>query len=143
MEPKYDSRFEKHLDRIIAVAKSLPLGQKNTILNNCYALKGTVRKATKHPAFEVTLDEQTSKQIADRYNANLAIFAALKAGRHISLKDSREFAVSEMHTQMHCIRKRIENNRLPYILKSRWIDVSLSGKRCKEYWLETPETQTV
>lgn len=83
-----------------------------------------------------TESEQTHDQIADRYIAKKAIFDALTQGRHISFLHSPEFKVSEMHTQMHCIRRDIEDKNLPYVLRTKWISVGLAGKRCKEYWLE-------
>ena len=83
--------------------------------------------------------QMTQQQIADRYIAKKAIFEALAKGRHISFLDSAEFKVSEMHTQMHCIRTDIADKQLPYVLKSKWLDCTLAGKRCKEYWLESKE----
>ena len=82
-------------------------------------------------------------QIAARYDANKAIFEALKAGRHISLENSQEFRVSEMHTQIHCIRARIEKENLPYILRDRWINIGALKRRVKEYWLEPKEETTI
>lgn len=79
---------------------------------------------------------QTNKQIADRYIAKRAIFNALMNGRRISFLDSAEFEVSEMHTQMHCIRKDIEEKQLPVELKADWMEFGRHGKKCKVYWLE-------
>ena len=141
MEAKYDNRFDRTLALLRAEANRLPDGQRNRMLNYIDKLKGTVRRASSHPAFEVTLDEQTHDQIADRYIAKQAIFDAMIRGRRITLKDSREFKCSEMHTQIHCIRQDIKDKRLPWELCSRWVDVNLAGKRCKEYWLEPIETE--
>ena len=138
MQAQFDNRFDRTLAAMRQEAQRLPQGQRNRMLNYIDKLKGTVRRASQHPAFEVTLDEQTHDQIADRYIAKKAIFDALMKGRRITLKDSREFKVSEMHTQMHCIRRDIEDHHLPWVLCSRWVDVNLAGKRCKEYWLERP-----
>lgn len=79
--------------------------------------------------------EQTHKQIVDRYNAKKAIFQAMTEGRRISLYDSLEFQVSEMHTQMCCIRQDINKKNLPWVMRDRWI--SPQGKKVKEYWLES------
>ena len=79
---------------------------------------------------------QTSGQIADRYIAKKAIFAAMEQGREISLLDSVEFEVSQMHTQISGIRKDIREKGLPYRMKDRWIEFGKHGKRCKAYRLE-------
>lgn len=79
---------------------------------------------------------QTSRQISDRYNAKQAVFNALKNGREISLLDSMEFELSQMHTTITYIRKDIREKNLPYILKDRWITFGKHGKRCKAYRLE-------
>lgn len=79
---------------------------------------------------------QTNKQIADRYIAKKAIFDAMMNGRKISFLDSAEFEVSEMHTQMHCIRQDIEDKKLPVELKDEWMEFGKHGKKCKRYWLE-------
>lgn len=80
--------------------------------------------------------QQTHKQIVDRYNAKKAVFEAMMNGRKISLLDSMEFEVSEMHTTIHYIRKEIEEKNFPYILKDEWIEFGRHGKKCKRYWLE-------
>ena len=87
-----------------------------------------------------TEDHQTQRQIADRYIAKKAIFDAMMNGRRISFLDSAEFEVSEMHTQMHCIRQDIEDKKLPYILKDEWMVFGKHGKKCKRYWLESKAT---
>ena len=61
------------------------------------------------------------------------------AGRHISLVNSEEFALSQMHTAICKIRKRILHNSLPYVMRDRWITIGKSEVRCKEYWLEEKE----
>ena len=141
MKAQFDNRFDRTLALMRAEVNRLPDGQRNRMLNYIDKLKGTVRRASAHPAFEVTLDEQTHDQIADRYIAKKAIFDAMTKGRRITLKDSREFKCSEMHTQIHCIRRDIADNNLPWVLCARWVDVNLAGKRCKEYWLEPIETE--
>ena len=83
-----------------------------------------------------TENQQTQRQIADRYIAKKAIFEAMMNGRKISFLDSAEFEVSEMHTQMHCIRQDIEDKKLPWVLKDEWMEFGKHGKRCKRYWLE-------
>lgn len=80
--------------------------------------------------------EQTQKQIADRYIAKKAIFEAMMNGRKISLFDSVEFEVSQMHTMMCFIRRDIANKNLPVVLKDEWMEFGTHGKKCKRYWLE-------
>ena len=87
-----------------------------------------------------TQDHQTQRQIADRYIAKKAIFEAMMNGRRISFLDSAEFEVSEMHTQMHCIRQDIAEKNLPVVLKDEWMEFGKHGKRCKRYWLENKST---
>jgi hypothetical protein len=79
---------------------------------------------------------QTQKQIADRYIAKKAIFDAMMNGRKISLLDSVEFEVSQMHTTICNIRQDIEDKNLPYVLKDEWMEFGKHGKKCKRYWLE-------
>ena len=67
------------------------------------------------------------------------VLNALIAGRHISLVDSEEFALSQMHTAICKIRKRILHNSLPYVVRDRWITIGDNNVQCKEYWLEEKE----
>ena len=87
-----------------------------------------------------TEDHQTQRQIADRYIAKKAIFEAMLQGRKISLLDSVEFEVSQMHTQISSIRKDIEDKNLPWVLKDEWMEFGNHGKKCKRYWLENKST---
>lgn len=127
-------------------AATLPEGESRRLSNHLNrALVGLHRYERKRKTNSITApredveSQMTNRQIADRYIAKKAIFEALAKGRHISFLDSREFKVSEMHTQMHCIRTDIADKRLPYVLKSKWREAGLAGKRCKEYWLEDKE----
>lgn len=86
-----------------------------------------------------TLTGQTSQQSADRYNAKKAIFKAMIEGREISMLDSSEFGVSQMHTQICNIRADIREKNLPYIMTDRWITFGKYGKRCKAYRIQTTE----
>ena len=75
-------------------------------------------------------------QAEKRRNAIGRIIGALKGGRHLSLKDSREFEVSQMHTCFCRIQKKIFEGKITgYIMKSRWLTDS-NGIRYKEYWFE-------
>lgn len=79
---------------------------------------------------------QTQKQIIDRYNAKKAIFDAMMNGRKISMFDSEEFAVSQMHTMICFIRKEIKQKNLPWVMRDEWVDFAQHTKKCKRYWLE-------
>ena len=67
------------------------------------------------------------------------VLNAMISGRHISLVNSEEFELSQMHTAICKIRKRILHNSLPYVMRDRWITIGESEVQCKEYWLEEKE----
>lgn len=122
-------------------ASALPRGEARRLNNYADQMAVAIRRYERRRSHNsitspTAEDLSTSRQIADRYIAKKAIFAALMQGRRISLLNSKEFKVSEMHTQMHCIRTDIEDKALPVELNSRWIECGTAGKRCKEYWLE-------
>lgn len=75
-----------------------------------------------------------------RISKTQKVLNAMIAGRHISLVDSEEFALSQMHTAICKIRKRILHNSLPYVMRDRWITIGENKVQCKEYWLEEKET---
>lgn len=68
------------------------------------------------------------------------VLNAMIAGRHISLVDSEEFQLSQMHTAICKIRKRILHNSLPFVMRDRWITIGENKVQYKEYWLEEKET---
>lgn len=119
------------LQNIRLLAADLPAGARNTIVNRCDKIAVAHRRGRAYK--ENTDGEMTQKQIADRYIAKKAILDAMIAGREVSFLDSKEFKVSEMHTQMCVIRQDIERKALPYTLSSRWITFGEEGKRCKAY----------
>ena len=67
------------------------------------------------------------------------VLNAMIGGRHISLVDSEEFALSQIHTAICKIRKSILHNSLPYVMRDRWITIGDNNEQCKEYWLEEKE----
>lgn len=121
---------------IKSLSSDLPQGKRNQISNRCDKISLTIKKM-KIVNIE---DHQTQRQIADRYNAKKAIFEAMLGGRKISLLDSVEFEVSQMHTQISSIRKDIEDKNLPWVLKDEWMEFGNHGKKCKRYWLENKST---
>lgn len=133
MKPKYNETIWKVLAEIKDLSRDLPQGKRNQISNRCDKISSTIKKMKVMNTAET---KQTQKQIADRYIAKKAIFDAMMNGRRISFLDSAEFEVSEMHTQMHCIRQDIEDKNLPVVLKDEWMEFGKHGKKCKRYWLE-------
>ena len=136
MKPKYNETIRKVLMEIKSLTSDLPQGKRNQISNRCDKISSTIKKMK----IMNTEDHQTQRQIADRYIAKKAIFDAMMNGRRISFLDSAEFEVSEMHTQMHCIRQDIADKNLPVVLKDEWMEFGKHGKRCKRYWLENKST---
>lgn len=79
---------------------------------------------------------ETQKQTTKRTAAIRRIIGALIGGRHLSLFDSSEFEVSEMHTCFCVIRKKIRDGKMPgYVMKDVW-RTNANGIRYKEYWIE-------
>ena len=136
MKPKYNETIRKVLMEIKSLSSDLPKGKRNQISNRCDKISSTIKKMK----IMNTEDHQTQRQIADRYNAKKAIFEAMLGGRKISLLDSVEFEVSQMHTQISSIRKDIEDKNLPWVLKDEWMEFGNHGKKCKRYWLENKST---
>lgn len=64
------------------------------------------------------------------------IIEALKDGRLLSVYNSREFHVSEMHTCFCIIRQKIRDGKITgYVMKDEW-RVTPDGIRYKVYWFE-------
>lgn len=129
----------KAMADIRAIAMNLPKGERNRIQNRLDDISRELRKAERRALWgrSATAPQESHDQIAARYVANEAIFQAMRDGRHITLKDSREFGVSEMHTQICTIRKKLAKGTHPYIMQSAWVEDN--GVRFKEYWLEEKE----
>ena len=134
MKPKYDENLVRIMREIREIAQGLPPGKNHPIFNRCNKAIMIINKKSKRTM--ATEDNFTHQQIADRYNAKMAIFEAMTKGRKISFQHSREFEVSQMHTIICKIRKDIKEKNLPYELKDKWITFGKHNKRCKEYWLE-------
>lgn len=79
----------------------------------------------------------TKKQAEKRQTQISKIIAAMKAGRHISLFDSAEFQVSEMHTCICYIRKYVTKGMIPGVkMCDKWC-TNENDVRYKEYWFES------
>ncbi len=75
----------------------------------------------------------TIKQARKRRNQVRKVIAALKSGRHLSLKNGEEFELSEMHTTFCNIRRKIAKGEIQgYVMKDRWVTDG-NSVRYKEY----------
>ena len=135
--PKYDEKVVKLCKEIATLVDPLPLGQKNMVLNRLGQIRILNSKINKKMN-TTPIPEQSSEQIAARYNAQKAILEAMLGGRTISFLDSQEFKICEMHTAICYIRKHIEAKQLPYELKGEWFEFA-PGKRAKMYHIEKKE----
>lgn len=139
---KIDKRIAEELDGIKKLAAFLPAGKANALLNKCakigaYARKGqALIEAPQGSLFPREVhagDINTNEDIAARYVARRAIFEAMKT-RKVSLEDAARFRVSQMHTQISCIRREIEDKGLPWVLCDE--EVRRPDRRgYKRYWL--------
>lgn len=137
IQPKYNESINRICNEISAIIGDLPAGKKNMVINRLSKIKVINTKISK--TMETThIPEQSSEQIAARYNAQKAILEAMLGGRHISFLDSQEFKICEMHTAICYIRKHIESKGLPYELKGEWFEFA-PGKRAKMYHIEKVE----
>lgn len=139
---KLEKRIAAELDGIKKLAAFLPNGKANALLNKCakigaYARKGQALieapQGSLFPRETHALEVSTNEDIAARYVARRAIFEAMKS-RKVSLEDAERFRVSQMHTQIHCIRREIQDKQLPWVLCDE--AVQRPGRRgYKRYWL--------
>lgn len=139
---KIDKRIAAELDGIKKLAAFLPNGKANALLNKCakigaYARKGQALieapQGSLFPRETHAPEVSTNEDIAARYVARRAIFEAMKT-RKVSLEDAERFRVSQMHTQIHCIRREIQDKQLPWVLCDE--AVQRPGRRgYKRYWL--------
>ena len=138
---KYDAKIEDAVRQIRAAVKDLPKGDRLLIENKLDRISSQTKRAIRRGAWKP--DEPVSEsytptnaQIADRYNAQKAVMQAMIGGRKISFLDSKEFEVSQMHTTITKIRKRIEEKKLPYILCDENFTFGVNNaKRGKRYWM--------
>lgn len=78
----------------------------------------------------------TVKQREKRESAIRNIIAAMINGRTLSLYDSSEFEVAEMHTVFCKIRRKMDEGKIPgYIMGDAW-RTNENGIRYKVYWFE-------
>ena len=114
-----EKRFEERLAVIRRQAEFLPSGKRNLVLNNCaklsvYAKKAGKQLATAHRRGPVhqPWDARENQDFSNLSNQKKRIWAALLAGRVLSLENAQEFGTSQMHTHIANIRQEIAAKRL-------------------------------
>ena len=127
------ARIAELTARIKRVAETLPTGQRNTLLNACGYIELHAKKQAEQGA---PLPSEESTAIADRYNANRRILAAMLAGRRVSYQDRAEFGTTEWHSRIcevkQMVARRPEYQHLAFC--SCW---GSDGKHpFKIYWIE-------
>lgn len=138
-----EKRFEERLAVIRRQAEFLPAGKRNLVLNNCSKLATYARKAGKQLAtahyrgpVHQPWDARDNQDFANLDNQKKRIWAALLAGRTLSLEDAQEFGTSQMHTHFSNIRHEIEDKHLPYTLCDEWFYPGGGRSKFKKYHLE-------
>lgn len=141
---KLEQKIAAELEGIRRLAALLPPGKCRALLNRCDRISIASKKGQAiidtpvgclFPVETHAGDITTNEDVAGRYIAKKAIFEAMTRGRKISLEDSREFKVSEMHTQIHCIRRDIERQDLPWVLCDEEVRPDPKRRGYKRYWL--------
>lgn len=65
------------------------------------------------------------------------IWDALKDGKHLDIESAQNLCgTRDLRSNICVLRKRIDDNNLPYIIKDKYKVINEST-RCKEYWLES------
>lgn len=137
-----EKRFEERLAVIRRQAEFLPSGKRNLVLNNCaklsvYAKKAGKQLATAHCRGPVhqPWDARENQDFSNLSNQKKRIWAALLAGRVLSLENAQEFGTSQMHTHFANIRQEIAAKHLPYTLCDEWCHPGEGRSKFKKYWL--------
>ena len=137
-----EKRFEERLAVIRRQAEFLPSGKRNLVLNNCaklsvYAKKAGKQLATAHRRGPVhqPWDARENQDFSNLSNQKKRIWAALLAGRVLSLENAQEFGTSQMHTHIANIRQEIATKHLPYTLCDEWCHPGEGRSKFKKYWL--------
>lgn len=137
-----EKRFEERLAVIRRQAEFLPSGKRNLVLNNCaklsvYAKKAGKQLATAHRRGPVhqPWDARENQDFSNLSNQKKRIWAALLAGRVLSLENAQEFGTSQMHTHIANIRQEIAAKHLPYTLCDEWCHPGGGRSKFKKYWL--------
>lgn len=135
-----EKRFEERLAVIRRAAEDLPTGKKNLILNNCNKLAGFARVAGKQLATghyrHAAYDARTDVDFANLASQRKKIWAALLAGRRVSIEMEDEIGHMEFHTRISEIRQEIQDKQMPYVLCDEWFYPGGNRSKYKKYWLE-------
>jgi hypothetical protein len=137
-----ERRFEERLEVIRRQAEFLPAGKRNLVLNSCAKLSAIAKKAGKQlttahhrgPVHQ-PWDAREQEDFANLANQKKRIWAALLAGRVLSLQNAGEFGTSQMHTHFCDIRQEIAAKHLPYTLCDEWYRPGKGRSPFKKYWL--------
>lgn len=136
MRKKHDIEIDRLTKEVAKICDDMPTGKWLMVQNRLRQIRLHAHRITPPETRDPEpLTDATSKQIADRYNAQQAVLQALIEGEHITMKDAARFAVCDMHSTISKVRKMIEKKNLPYNLESRRITFGNEGKVCKEYWI--------
>jgi len=135
-----EKRFEERLAVIRRAAEGLPQGKRLLILNNCAKLAKYASVAGKqlqtghyrHAAY----DARTDVDFANYATQRKKLWAALLAGRTISIEIEDEVGHIEFHTRIHEIRREIQDKNLPYVLCDEWYHPGPGRSKYKRYWLQ-------
>lgn len=147
---KIEKRITEELEGIKKLAAFLPTGKAHALLNKCNNIGSYAKKAqamVDAPVGSIFPPESrqpnpfTQEDVASLYECKKAVFQAMTGGRIISLENSREFKVAEMHTTICQIRKDIYRKKLPYILRDTWVVPGGGRRPFKKYWLENTDSE--
>lgn len=137
---QYDPNIQDAVRQIRTVIRDLPSGQRLFIENKLDRISSQSKRAIRRGAWKV--DQQhtqaytpTHDQIAKRESAIKAVMQAMIGGRKISFLDGEEFELTQMHTTITKIRRKIEQKNLPYIMCDEVFFVGKNNNPAKKYWL--------
>ena len=132
MTYNFPKRIAEQTARIRRIAETLPPGSRNALLNACGNIELHSRKNIEYG--NVPEPEAESAAIADRYNTNRRILAAMIAGRTVSYQNRNEFGTTEWHSRINEVKTLVAKQYPQYIFCDRW---QSDGKHpYKTYWLE-------
>lgn len=136
-----EKRFEERLAVIRRAAEGLPAGKRNCIINNCAKLAKYAKVAGNQLKVghyrHANYDARTQEDMAEQAMHKKEVWAALLAGRVVSLEDN--FKTSEFHTIICRIRQEITLKNLPYVLCDEWYRPGEGRRPFKKYWLQNKD----
>lgn len=137
---QYDPNIQDAVRQIRTVIRDLPSGQRLFIENKLDRISSQSKRAIRRGAWKVDQPNTqtytpTHDQIAKRESAIKAVMQAMIGGRKISFLDEEEFELTQMHTTISKIRRKIEQKNLPYIMCDEVFFVGKNNHPAKKYWL--------